>query len=71
MAMFPTEHCISEQQIILASFVKNVLGDGKAAKNLKVKRTKCAGILTAVLGPNFSDDLQTHIDDSKCGLVIA
>jgi phosphoribosylaminoimidazole carboxylase (NCAIR synthetase) len=36
MAMFPAEHCISEQQIILVSFVKNVLGDGKEAKNLKL-----------------------------------
>lgn len=69
LALFTAVHTPFVSMDHLSEVCCKVFGDSKGA-NIKLHRTKCANIITNILGPHFIEDLLEDLQDSYFSLIL-
>ncbi|KAG7164247.1 hypothetical protein Hamer_G031394 [Homarus americanus] len=68
--MFVAEHCSIRVVEHVSEVCKVRFSDSKAGSELKLKRSKCSGIICNILVPHFTENLKNDIADRKFSLII-
>lgn len=70
LALFVAEHCAVRVADHLSDICTACFSDSKGCSNLKLKRSKCIGVIKHVLAPHFDEELLLDIGERKFSLLI-